>query len=263
MTTSEALMYEILGRISSSNAPLVFKGGLITKLILAEQKYTSIDRATVDIDANWIDTAPSMEQLVKTIESALGELNQVYKIMPIRNYGEKRSAGLGVYDRESGMKILSMDIDIAPISSWKTYYFGEMGIKGILANEILADKISVISSDLVYKYRAKDLIDVYALSSCITIDTQDIIESCKIHDRAIQSFDGFLNRKNDVEHAYNKLRRIEEKPPFLHLYSHLEKFLMPFITIDNIRKIWDPKKAIWEEYVAQQYLKKKNRGLEL
>ncbi|MDY3656192.1 MAG: hypothetical protein SOY50_01835 [Ruminococcus callidus] len=68
MTQNELFMYDILGRISSTDAPIVFKGGLITKLILAEKQFTSIDRATVDIDANWIGTAPSMEQLVQTIK---------------------------------------------------------------------------------------------------------------------------------------------------------------------------------------------------
>ena len=51
MTQNELFMYDILGRISSTDAPIVFKGGLITKLILAEKQFTSIDRATVDRDA--------------------------------------------------------------------------------------------------------------------------------------------------------------------------------------------------------------------
>lgn len=34
MTEQEKLMYEILGQITTSDSPIVFKGGLITKLIL-------------------------------------------------------------------------------------------------------------------------------------------------------------------------------------------------------------------------------------
>ncbi len=263
MTQNELFMYDILGRISSTDAPIVFKGGLITKLILAEKQFTSIDRATVDIDANWIGTAPSMEQLVQTIKKALGELNQQYEVQAIRDYGEKRSAGLAICDKNSGMKILSMDIDIAPSLSWKTYYFGEIGIRGILVNEILADKIAVVSSDLVYKYRAKDLIDVYALSSCATIDTQEIFDACQAHHRTIQNFDGFINQKAAVEHAYNKLRRIENKPSFLILYQHLENFLKPFIAPDNVRKTWIPEKLTWQENTSRQNIRKRNRGLEI
>ena len=40
MTQNELFMYDILGRISSTDAPIVFKGGLITKLILAEKQFT-------------------------------------------------------------------------------------------------------------------------------------------------------------------------------------------------------------------------------
>jgi hypothetical protein len=41
MTQQEQLMYQILGRISETDAPIVFKGALITKLVLAENGYTS------------------------------------------------------------------------------------------------------------------------------------------------------------------------------------------------------------------------------
>ena len=54
MTEHERLMYQILGRISEANIPLVFKGALITKLILTENGFTTLERQTKDIDANWI-----------------------------------------------------------------------------------------------------------------------------------------------------------------------------------------------------------------
>ena len=45
------------------NVPLVFKGGMITNLVLNENNYVGVRRATVEIDANWIDDPPSMEYL--------------------------------------------------------------------------------------------------------------------------------------------------------------------------------------------------------
>ena len=72
----------------------------------------------------------------------------------------------------------------------------------------------------MYKYHAKDLIDVYALSSCATIDTQEICDACKIYHWTIQNFDGFINQNSAVEHAYSELRRIENKPSFLILYQY-------------------------------------------
>lgn len=77
MTEQEKLMYDILTRISSTDAPIVFKGALITKLILEENQYHDVQRATMDIDGNWIDTPPSMENLSQAIYNALGDLQQL------------------------------------------------------------------------------------------------------------------------------------------------------------------------------------------
>ena len=63
MTEQEKLMYEILGQITTSDIPIVFKGGLITKLILNESGLSSVQRTTKDIDANWIGQPPSIKLL--------------------------------------------------------------------------------------------------------------------------------------------------------------------------------------------------------
>lgn len=46
MTEREKFLYSILGNISNTDAPIVFKGALITKLILAEHGYKDINRMT-------------------------------------------------------------------------------------------------------------------------------------------------------------------------------------------------------------------------
>jgi hypothetical protein len=43
---------EILGTISATDAPIVFKGALIAKLILSENGFVSTARQTRDIDAD-------------------------------------------------------------------------------------------------------------------------------------------------------------------------------------------------------------------
>jgi hypothetical protein len=64
-------MYQILDAISETDTPIVFAGRLITKLILAESGFTLLDRPTVDIDANWVGSPPTMDSLVGTINRAL------------------------------------------------------------------------------------------------------------------------------------------------------------------------------------------------
>ena len=91
---SEQTMYEVLVRISNTDAPLIFKGALITKLILEENGFTHLERMTKDIDANWIGNPPSLDELVELIKEALGELNEKYTIVGGRKSSEKKTAGI-------------------------------------------------------------------------------------------------------------------------------------------------------------------------
>lgn len=247
MTDREKLMYQILGKISDLDLPIVFKGALITKLILVEQDFNEIRRMTKDIDANWVDTPPSMDHLVNTINLAISHLGNQYLAEMSRVYSEKQSAGISIKERSTGDEIISMDIDIKPLISSRIYYLGETSIKGVLANEILADKISSISSNAVYKHRAKDIVDVYALSHCVEINVDEILEICKKAGREIQAFDAFFNRRADVEHAYNKLRGIEGKPEFSDVHKYLIRFIQPFKDKEKTYKIWNCRTAEWKE----------------
>ena len=170
MMEKEKLMYDILSRISNMDAPIVFKGALITKLVLKEQGYDDVERATKDIDANWVGEPPTMQRLSETIQKALGDLNERFFVEISREYGEGCSAGLSIKDKITGDKIISMDIDVKPIFDERIYYYGQAKIKGVLADEIIADKICSVSSDAVFKHRAKDLIDLYALAHCVEVN---------------------------------------------------------------------------------------------
>ena len=156
MVDKEATMYQILGKISDSVAPIVFKGALITKLILAEHDYTALERQTRDIDASWVGMPPPMSELENALNRALEALHGKFRAKAFREYGDKMSAGFYIIENATDDKIVTMDVDIRPICESKTYYYGEAGIRGVLANEILADKITVLSSVKMFR-RTKDL----------------------------------------------------------------------------------------------------------
>jgi len=63
----EHLMYQVISGISDIDAPIVFKGALITKLILKENSYAEMERPTNDIDANWIGEPPTMDELTEVV----------------------------------------------------------------------------------------------------------------------------------------------------------------------------------------------------
>lgn len=245
MTAKEQLMYKILGKISNTGTPIVFKGALITKLILTEGNFNSISRETKDIDANWVGTPPTMNELVTELNKCLDELREQYVVIAKRAYGIKRLAGVSIIDRNTQAEIISMDIDIKEALSVKTYFLGETQIKGVLPNEILADKITAVSTDAVYKNRAKDLVDIYSLSHCTEITPAEIKETCEKVGREISSFDGFFNEKEKVEHAYCKLKGVEGKPDFESLYFYLSNFLTPFAMKCYTDNVWNAATMEW------------------
>ena len=94
MTEQEQLMYQIIGKISAANAPLVFKGALIAKLMLIDSSFESIDRPTRDIDADWTGEPPTMAELADAVNQSLGPLGSSIRAEIDREYGIGRTAGL-------------------------------------------------------------------------------------------------------------------------------------------------------------------------
>jgi len=247
MTEKETFMYQLMNEISGSNAPIVFKGALILKLVLAEAGFTDMERQTRDIDANWIGVPPSMDTLIDTINTSLGVLKSKVYAVAIREHDKNMTAGVSIRDMQTNEELVSMDIDMRPIQGSKIYIFGEISVKGVLISEILSDKITILSNRMIFR-RAKDILDVYALAHCVKINTRDIFEMCNDNpERHIGTFDEFNNRQQDVKHAYSKLKGIENKPPFEHVYHYLKNFLQPFVTNDMSPKTWNSNKSSWDD----------------
>ena len=246
MTDQETTMYQIIGAICEANAPIVFKGALITKLILAEYDYTVLERKTRDIDANWIGTPPPMGEIENIINHALKGLDGRFHAKAHREYGERISAGLYIIDNATGENVVSMDIDVRPICGSTMYHYGEVAIKGVLVNEILSDKITVMSGMKLFR-RLKDFVDVYALTHCVKVKTTDIYEVISNKRLELGNFTEFLTRRADVEHAYNKLQGVDGKPTFDEVYSYLTRFIHPFAQKDEKPRIWNSGKQDWDD----------------
>lgn len=250
MTQHEIIMYGIIADISKLDTPFVFKGGLVTKLVLAENNFHTIERMTKDIDASWIGEAPSMSELVNTINMGLD--TQKYIAVAERDYTDKRSAGVSIIEKQTGDKIVSMDIDIKPVYGEKEYFIGETSIKGVLVDEIIADKICALSGNVPFR-RAKDMIDIYALTQCVNVKTQNIFRAFEKTNRICGDFNTFSTRTNDMEHAYNKLNVVKGKPPFYVVYNYLQKFFTAFSKhVPEQDKIWNCKTMVWENVLARK-----------
>ncbi|MCD7741484.1 MAG: nucleotidyl transferase AbiEii/AbiGii toxin family protein [Ruminococcus sp.] len=231
--------------MSETELPLIFKGALVTKAILENNSYSETERLTKDIDVNWVGDPPSMEILTCAIDECVTKVNPAFKAVAFRDYGANRAAGFKIIDRNTNEVSFKIDVDMRSVTGKKTYYFGDISFSGVLPSEIIADKIVVSSSPLIYKHRAKDMIDLYALTHCVDVSLIETLTICKQKGNSIQDFDGFRNHRAETEHAYDKLRGVEGKPDFQVVYGHLTNFLMPFMNDIDRSLVWSCGRGEW------------------
>ncbi|MBO4903397.1 MAG: nucleotidyl transferase AbiEii/AbiGii toxin family protein [Lachnospiraceae bacterium] len=228
LSAEEKLMYEVMKAIYDSGIPISFKGSMVMKACLMEAGYTEDTRHTVDIDGNWnTDVPPSAEQMVDSIQKALDE-NGIPLIVSIyRMYGEERSAGFELKNNSTEEILFTMDLDVnRPITPTRIYEIQGIRFCGSAPKQMLADKISVISSDKVFR-RIKDVVDLYYYSQVLKLDRDEILQTLADSGRRIGDFDGFINRTEELKHSYEKFRFSGgiNKPAFEDVYQSVKTFV--------------------------------------
>jgi len=228
ISAEEQLMYTVMKAIYESGIPISFKGSMVMKACLMEAGFTEDTRHTVDIDANWnSDDWPSGEQMEESIQKALQKNSIELDVKIYRMYGEGRSAGFELSDPLSGEILFTMDIDVnRPVVETRIYEVAEIRFRGSALLPMLADKLFVVSGDKVFR-RVKDLIDLYYAAQVYTPDWQEVLQVVKDHGRTLGSFDGFLNKSDELRHAYNKFRFDGDvsKPTFDDVYQAVREYI--------------------------------------
>ena len=228
ITAEERLMYQVMKAIYDSGIPVSFKGSMVLKACLLEAGYAEETRHTVDIDGNWnSDTPPTAEQMVESLQEAIRMQGIDLKVSIYRMYGEGRSAGFELTDRNTGEILFSMDIDVnRPIPPTKMYVVEGLHFRGVAPAQMIADKISAVSSDKVFR-RIKDIVDLYYLSKVFDFDKDDVLQRLKDSGRELGSFHSFLHRRGELEHSYEKFRFAGDvdKPPFEDVYRAVKRYI--------------------------------------
>lgn len=228
ISAEERLMYNVMKAIYESGIPISFKGSMVLKVCLMEAGFTDDIRHTVDIDANWYsDDWPSGEQIEESIRKALRNSGIDLNVKLYRMYGEGRSAGFELSEPSSGEILFTMDIDVnRPAVETIIYEVAEIRFRGSALLPMLADKLSVISCDKVFR-RVKDLIDLYYAAQVYTPDWQKVLQALKDSGKTLGSFDSFLNKPDDLRHAYSKFRFDGDvfKPAFEDVYQTVRQFI--------------------------------------
>ena len=228
ITAEEQLMFRVMKAIYESGIPMSFKGSMVLKACLLEAGFTEDTRHTVDIDANWhSDDWPSGEQMEDSIRKALRNSCITLNVRLYRMYGQARSAGFEISDPSSGETLFTMDIDVnRPEVETRIYEIAEIRFRGSALLPMLADKLSVVSSDKVFR-RIKDMIDLYYTAQVYTPDRKAVLQAVKDSGRTLGSFDGFLNQTDELRHAYDKFRFDGgvSKPGFEDVYQTVREYI--------------------------------------
>lgn len=228
ITEEEKLMYEVMKAIYDGGIPISFKGSMVLKACLLEAGYLYETRHTVDIDANWnSDASPTAEQMVNSLQAALQKSHINLEVSIYRMYGDGRSAGFELTERNTGEVLFTMDIDVnRPIPPTKIYEVDGLRFCGASPSQMIADKILVVSSGRVFR-RVKDVIDLYYLSKVFDFDKEDIVNTIKNSGKELGMFNEFLDGSENLRHAYGKFRFAGnvDKPAFDEVYSAVKTYI--------------------------------------
>lgn len=212
-TPDKDVLYEIIGILSEANLPIIFKGANVTNILL-QQRNSPYVRTTTDIDSSWNGANPTTENIEIMLKKALNPYG--YDISKIRDLnGVQVSAGFKVL--KDGLPITKMDIDIHKVSQSEKYSVGTVTFNGVIAEEILADKLCVISNSHIYR-RIKDLMDIYSLTNAVNINVKHLLDIIKQSGHQLGDFEEFINNKDKIKEIYSTLKA-SNKPEFDKVYE--------------------------------------------
>ena len=228
ISAEEKIMYGVMKALYDSGIPISFKGSMVLKACLMEAGFSDDMRHTVDIDANWYsDVAPSADQLVDSLQKALDQNDIPLDVKIYRMYGEGRSAGFELKDKTSGEIIFTMDLDVnRPEVPTRIYEVEGVRFRGVSPKQMMADKVSVISTNKVFR-RIKDVVDMYYISQVFEFDEREVLQLLENSGRKLSDFSGFSNRIDDLRHSYEKFRFTGDvnKPSFEEVYDKVRLFI--------------------------------------
>ena len=231
----ELLMFHVMDALYNGGVPISFKGSMVLKAFLEKQNYGTAIRETKDIDGNWLEGLPSIEQIKDSFQKAFDRADINLRVEAFRNYGEGKSAGFKFFDTtdpDNSEPIFTMDLDVGRVlPAVQMYQVDNFSFTGLIPEQMLADKISVLSTQKVFR-RAKDVLDLYYMSKCLSFEP-DKVRNCMIKSgRVLEDFSGFIDRKEDLRHAYDKYKFKNEdmtKPDFDTVYEAVKTFVSPFL----------------------------------
>ena len=157
--TELELMIRVIEQLALLNVPIVFKGAVVLKIATSYKNFNAT-RETHDIDGDWIDYPPTMDQLEALVNTAVKRVDNRLYAKWYRQYNKTTSAGVYVYSVNIEKPIFKLDISIRnnPFRAKYTTSINNIQFIGASLPKMFADKVMAISGDKIFR-RSKDLFD--------------------------------------------------------------------------------------------------------
>lgn len=214
-------LYRVMEELSNASVPIVFKGAMVLNLAIRNNNPSRVERATRDIDGDWISEFPTMEEMEMALRNAVKKVDFSLDVRANRIFGERKSAGFRIIN-EMGEKIASIDLSVRQNRFCKSYisYVNGISITGASLSKMLSDKIYAISGENVCR-RMKDVLDIYVISFITKIDTDELHQIWTEAGRELGNFEAYKTQMVKLGEAYNKMKGIKNKPDFIEVYSRV------------------------------------------
>lgn len=221
-------LYNVMEELSKAGVPIVFKGAMVLNLAIRGNNPSKVERATRDIDGDWVGESPTMEKMEKALHSAVKKVDSSLDIQSNRVFGERKSAGFIIVN-DKKEKIASIDLSVRQNRFCEPYisYVNGVTIKGASLSKMLSDKIFVISGENVCR-RLKDVLDIYIISFITEIDADELHRIWKETGRELGDFEAYKSKFTELKKAYDKMKGIKNKPNFYEVYDRVSNLICQF-----------------------------------
>lgn len=221
-------LYNVMEELSKAGVPIVFKGAMVLNLAIRDNNPSKVERATRDIDGDWVGESPTMEEMGKALQSAVKNVEPSLDIQINRVFGERKSAGFKIVN-ENKEKIASIDLSVRQNQFCEPYisYVNGISINGASLSKMLSDKIYAVSGENVCR-RIKDVLDIYIISFITEIDTEELYQIWKETGRKLGDFEAFKTKSAEINEAYDKMKGIKNKPDFSEVYYRVNRVVYKF-----------------------------------
>lgn len=202
-------LYRVMEELSNAGVPIVFKGAMILNLAIRDNNPSKVERATRDIDGDWIGEIPSMEEMEIALRNAVKKVDASLDIQANRIFAERKSAGFRIIN-EIGEKIASIDLSVRQNRFCRPYisYVNGISITGASLSKMLSDKLYAISGESVCR-RMKDVLDIYVMSFITPIDMDELHQIWTETGRELGDFETYKTQNAKLGEAYNKMKGIK------------------------------------------------------